>query len=436
MYAQLCNLRQEAKTEEAARTECHSPSPACSSSTKASLVPNSNRAKPSPEPPPPRNRHTRRTALPLPSKYRNHHSRQTLATNNLLALRKYTLPCLSGVRVGRNTAQIFARLSAPYPKRCTLRSGNQRPRRSHLGLGALVPTITMRPRRRRNSILVRKANRSKMHHPTLFQRTRNLRFRSVVRGRYVQRKIRRLRLPARIPPTNTQYMSAHMRTRLGRKNDRRCEPSNDIQSGREPSVCAQETRLDRNRTLRTGRTLLRRRRTLEQNLPGRRGGKNKQMGAVYKTRRRRLLVRKGLARRRTQPLGGLSIGASFTGLHAQHEIRMHMPLCPRVRANPCLFPYNPERMHPRMRVLVRMECECAPYATRSVCTPACESSGWNVNVRVLRSNGIHAGRDTKVFCPSPSSISLPAEPLAAHEAVYSRLREALSSSSSVKALKR
>ena len=49
-----------------------------------------------------------------------------------------------------------------------------------------------------------------------------------------------------------------------------------------------------NRTLRTGRTLLRRRRALEQNLPGRRRGKNKQMGAVYKTRRRRLLVRKGL----------------------------------------------------------------------------------------------------------------------------------------------
>ena len=57
---------EEAKTEEAARTEHHSPSPACSSSTKASLVPDSNCAKPSPEPPPPPKQTRSKNCSPSP----------------------------------------------------------------------------------------------------------------------------------------------------------------------------------------------------------------------------------------------------------------------------------------------------------------------------------------------------------------------------------
>ena len=152
----------------------------------------------------------------------------------------------------------------------------------------------------------------------------------------------------------------------GEKRNRRFPPSNDIQSGREASVCAEENPSRPNRTLRTGRTLLRRRRALEQNLPGRRRGKNQKMGAVYKTRRRRLLVRKGLEtvapRRILRNLLVLQRARNrrvVHGLHPQHEIRMRTLLRLRVRANPCVFPYDPKRMHPRMRVLFGTECECA-----------------------------------------------------------------------------
>ena len=57
---------EEAKIEEEARTEHHSPSSACSSSTKASLVPDSNCAKPSPEPPPPRKQTRSKNCSPSP----------------------------------------------------------------------------------------------------------------------------------------------------------------------------------------------------------------------------------------------------------------------------------------------------------------------------------------------------------------------------------
>ena len=310
-----------------------------------------------------RNRHTRRTALLLPAKYRNHHSRQTLAANNLLALRKYTLPYPAGVHVGKNTAQIFARLSAPYPKRCTLRSGNQRPRRVHLGLRALVPTITMRPRRRRNSILVRKTGHSKMHHPTLLQRTRNIRLRSVVRGRYVQRK------NPTSPSSRSRPAHEHAATCLPTcapvSGEKRKQTLSSIERypvrkrglrvrGRNPSRP--------NRTLRTGRTLLRRRRALEQNLPARRRGKNKPDDEGKTSLKWALYTRpdegvsssvKALKRWLSDESSatfwsfrGLATGASFTGLHPQHEIRMRTLLRPPPPCQSLRLPLRPEAYAP------------------------------------------------------------------------------------------
>ena len=87
-----------------------------------------------------------------------------------------------------------------------------------------------------------------------------------------QRKIRRLRLSARVPPTNTQHMSAYMRTRLGRKTKQTLPSIKRYPvrkrslrvRGRNPSRPNQTLRSGR--TLLLGRTLLRRRRALEQNL--------------------------------------------------------------------------------------------------------------------------------------------------------------------------
>ena len=87
-----------------------------------------------------------------------------------------------------------------------------------------------------------------------------------------QRKIRRLRLSARVPPTNTQHMSAYMRTRLGRKTKQTLPSIKRYPvrkrslrvRGRNPSRANQTLRSGR--TLLLGRTLLRRRRALEQNL--------------------------------------------------------------------------------------------------------------------------------------------------------------------------
>ena len=62
--------------------------------------------------------------------------------------------------------------------------------------------------------------------------------------------------------------------------------------------------------------------------------------------------------------------------------------------------------------------------TRNVYLPASQlRCGVNVNLRAEPSNTIHLGRDTKVFCPSASTISRPVESLAAQKAVYKRLRE-------------
>ena len=70
--------------------------------------------------------------------------------------------------------------------------------------------------------------------------------------------------------------------------------------------------------------------------------------------------------------------------------------------------------------------------TRNVYLPACQLlSGSNVNLRFRPSNTIHLGRDTKTFFPFASTLSFPAEFFSAQKAVYKRLREALSSSSSV-----